>query len=224
MDNDIDPLHSFSQLPAEVDTALRKALHVRTVSAGEAIFQQGDSPYAVYLVAGGRVKIVRSAPQDYESILCVRGPGEYFCPVPLLDGDTQLGSAYAITDVTLFWVERETFQRLCEQSSELLALVQGDCLAEVRNLLHRLEAFAFRSVRERVGIVLLEETCCQPPDDQPSNRLDLTQEEIAGLIGASRESVSRNLRALEEEGILELGRGRVIIQDRERLSDFVDDL
>lgn len=224
MSHQSDPLDTFSQLPPEINAALRQSLHVCTYAQGTPIFHQADSPEAVYLVASGRVKITRITAKDYESILCVRGPGEYFCPVPLLDGNVHLGTAYALTDVTLFWVERETFQRLCEQSSELLALVQGDCLAEVRNLLHRLEAFAFRSVRERVGIALLEETCCQPPDDQPSNRLDLTQEEIAGLIGASRESVSRNLRALEEEGILELGRGRVIIQDRERLSDLVDHL
>jgi CRP/FNR family transcriptional regulator len=217
-----DPLISFSQLPPQIESELRNALNVRSFSAGESIFLQGASANAVYLVASGRSKIVRVTPEGYENILCVRGPGDYFCPVPLLDNGKHLGTATAITDVTLFWVERDKFNALCEASPELLAIVQGDCLSEVRHLLHRLETFAFRNVRERLAITLLSETRRKGTAANPADELQLTQQEIAGLAGASRESVSRALKALEREDIVALKRGRVRICDRERLQKIAD--
>jgi hypothetical protein len=80
-----DPLQSFALLPKDVEKRLRGLLHVHQVQAGEAIFFQGEPPDAIYLIASGRVKIVRSTPEGCENILCLRGSGEYFCPVPVLD-------------------------------------------------------------------------------------------------------------------------------------------
>jgi CRP-like cAMP-binding protein len=217
MKQKMDPLHSFTSLPPEVESKLREQLNVRTFSAGEAVFLQGAPPSAVYLVASGRLKVVRVTPEGYESVLCVRGPGDYLCPVPLLDGGDHLGSAFAMTDVTLFWVGREAFLELCQESAELLAVVQGDCLSEVRHLLNRLEAFAFRSVRERLAIALLDERRHSKTPTPHTNEIRLTQQELAGLIGASRESVSRVLKQLEERHIVALGRGKVTIKDMERM-------
>lgn len=214
MQKDVDPLHSFANLPPEIETRLRNALNVRSFQTGESIFLQGASPNAVYLVANGRVKIDRVTPEGHESILCMRGSGDYFCPVPLLDGGEHLGRAIAVTDVTLFWVERDEFMDLCQESPELLAVVQGDCLFEVRHLLHRLEAFAFRSVRERLAITLLNETRRRGSKDAPADQLEITQQELAGLVGATRESVSRTLKQMEKQGILTTSRGRITIQNR----------
>jgi CRP-like cAMP-binding protein len=216
-----DPLHSFANLSPEIETELRSHLRVFSFSAGESVFIQGASPKAVYLVANGRVKVVRSTPEGHESILCMRGAGDYFCPVPLLDGGMHLGTAVAITDVTLFSIERETFTDLCARSPQLLAIVQGDCLSEVRNLINRLEIFAFRNVRERLAIALLNQAGLEKRNGRTSE-LRLTQQDLADLIGASRESVSRILKEFERKNIVTLGRGRIILKDRPRLGRLVD--
>ncbi len=217
---EFDTQHLFEHLAAGVQAKLRELLHARTYAAGEQIFLQGEPGAAIYLVAKGRVKISRVTAEGYESILCVRGPGEYFCPVPVLDSGAQLGTAAAMTDVTLLWAERDTFRALCEVSPELLSNVQGDCLAEVRQLLNRLEAFAFRNVRERLAIALLNESRRQNAEGGPPGELRLTQQDLAGLVGASRESVSRTLAQLEREGVVSLKRGRVLIRDWEHLSQL----
>jgi CRP-like cAMP-binding protein len=216
-----DPLHSFANLPPEIETELRSHLRVFSFSAGESVFVQGASPEAVYLVANGRIKVVRGTPEGHESILCMRGAGDYFCPVPLLDGGRHLGTAVAITDVTLFSIERETFSDLCARSPELLATVQGDCLSEVRNLLNRLEIFAFRNVRERLAIALLNQAGTEKGNGRASE-LRLTQQDLADLIGASRESVSRVLKEFERKNIVTLGRGRILLKDKTRLRRLVD--
>ena len=217
MTNKINPLHSFANLPPEIETSLRDELRVRSYQAGESVFGQGAPTDAVYLVAAGRVKVVRVTQEGFESVLCVRGPGDYFCPVPLLDGGDQLGTAVAMTDVTLFCVEREAFQKLCRQSPELLSVVQGDCLSEVRHLLNRMETFAFRSVRERLAFALLHELRHQSGGADSADVVHLTQEELAGMVGASRESVSRMLKELEKDGLVETGRGKVHVLNRARL-------
>lgn len=78
MQKDVDPLHSFSNLPTDIETRLRKVLYVRNFAAGESIFLQDALPKAVYLVASGRVKIERVTQEGYESILCMRGSGDFF--------------------------------------------------------------------------------------------------------------------------------------------------
>ncbi len=211
-----DPLHSFANLPPEIETELRSHLRVFSFSAGETIFIQNTSPRAVYLVANGRVKVVRGTLEGRESILCMRGTGDYFCPVPLLDGGRHLGTAVAITDVTLFSVEQEIFNDLCVRSPQLLSIVQSDCLSEMRHLLNRLEVFAFRSVKERLAITLLN----QAEQDGKNGRLPelrLTQQDLADLIGASRESVSRILKELERDNIVILGRGRITLKSKQQL-------
>ena len=220
MHKDVDPLHSFANLPPKIETQLRNALNVRSFDAGESIFLQGASPNAVYLVASGRVKIDRVTNEGHESILCMRGSGDYFCPVPILDGGEHLGRAVAVTDVTLFWIERQEFMDLCQDSPELLSVVQGDCLFEVRHLLHRLEAFAFRSVRERLAITLLNETRRRGTKGEPANQLEITQQELAGLVGSSRESVSRTLKQMERQDILTTGRGKITIKNRIQLESL----
>lgn len=216
-----DPLHSFTNLPPGIESELRNHLRVFSFAAGDSVFVQGASPKAVYLVASGNVKVVRVTPEGYESVLCMRGAGDYFCPVPLLDKGSHLGTAVAINDVTLFSIDQDIFHDLCRRSPELLAVVQGDCLSEVRRLLNRLETFAFRNIKERLAMALLNELRHQDNGRSP-DELRLTQQDLAGLVGASRESVSRILKEFERKGIVKLGRGRIILQDRSRLRQIAE--
>ena len=213
----MDTQRLFASFPEEIQNRLRSEMHVQTCEPGEPVFFQGAPATAIYVVMHGRVKISRVTPDGHESILCVRQPGEYFCPVPVLDGGSQLGSAIAMTDVTVLWVERDKFHALCRQYPQLLASVQGDCLAEVRYLLNRLETFTFRNVTERLALALLEGIRHQRASGEDPIELNMIQQELAGLVGASRESVSRSLQRLKQAGILELQRGRVRILDLERL-------
>lgn len=218
-----DPLYSSGFLPKEIETRLRNAVKVRSYQAGEVIFLQGEMPGGIYLIAHGQVKITRTSPEGFENILCMRGPGEYFCPVPLLDHDTQLGTAYAITDVTLFLTNQDEFCLLCKENSALQTYVLGDCLAEVRHLVNRLEVFAYHNIRERLALVLLDAVNRQQNLDRVSCPLStpielrLTQQELAGLVGGTRETVSRKLQELMHVGAISLSRGRVTICNWEKL-------
>lgn len=214
----MDTASFFSNLAPEIREALRPLVHVRHFDAGQAIFFQDELVESIYIVGRGRVKIVRVTPDGDESILCIRRTGEYFCPVPLLDGKGHLGSAFAVTPVEILCIERRAFLDLCKKYPELLAIVQSDCLGEVRYLLHRLETSFHRGLRERVIIALLDVFCSQNGGTTPGQGvIFLTHQELAGLSGVSRENVSRVLKGLERMGILRLQRGKIHILDASRL-------
>lgn len=207
----------FDHLAPDIQARLHAILHVETFVAGEQIFRQGEPAADFYVVANGRVKIVHVTPEGDAIILCIPRPGDYFCPVTMLDGGPQLGTAVAVTDVTLLCTKRPEFYALCQTSPELLSVVQGACLGEVRHLIHRIESLAFHSVKKRLAIALLTESLHHQTNGVPVDELCLTQQELAELTESSRESVSRILTQWERERVVTLKRGRVIIRNREEL-------
>ena len=127
-----------------------------------------------------------------------------------------------MTDVALLWANREEFHTLCQECPEFLALVQHDCLLEVRRMLNRMESFAFRHIEERLAFTILDESRRQAANNEPLTELRITQQELAGLVGASRESVSRILSRFEQNGMVKTGRGRLIIRDRIKLQKVIN--
>ncbi len=211
----------FGPLPEDCLSQLQGIFFERRFRAGEKIFWQNEEAESLHLVVEGRVKVERVTTEGHQCILCLRGPSDFFCPVPLLDRGRQLGTAWALTPVVVLSAEMDAFRRVASAYPQLLAIVQQGCLFEVRRLLGRMELYAFRSVRERVASMLLEESRKQERYGGSLNEVRITHQELAGLVGASRESVSRSLAELEEEGIVKTGRGRVTILDRARLEEKV---
>ena len=220
MVSDTDAFSTISRLPPELQVDLRLLFKERRYSRGQAVFQQGDPSECVYMVAQGRVKMTRLAQGGFESVLCLRRPGDYFCPVSVIDRGPQLGTAEAMGDVVLLEADRGQFNELCQESPELLAMVQGNCIGEVRTLVQRVEAFAFRNVRERLAMTILDESRRQRTNEKPVDEIRITQQELAGLVGASRESISRTMTRLEKDGMVQTGRGRIRILDRQQLSEL----
>ncbi|MFQ5921726.1 MAG: Crp/Fnr family transcriptional regulator [Anaerolineales bacterium] len=215
--SDNDAFKAFSHLRPELQDDLKLLFEEHRYSPGHEVFLQGDPSESVYMVAEGRVKLTRVAQEGFESVLCVRRPGEYFCPVSVIDRGPQLGTAEAMGEVVLLEADREQFNALCKDNPELLAIVQGTCISEVRTLMQRVEAFAFRNVRERLAMTILEESHRQRLNGNPVDEIRITQQELAGLVGASRESISRTMTRLEQDGMVQTGRGRVRILDRPQL-------
>lgn len=180
-------------------------------------------PDGIYIIAEGKVKISRVTPDGYESILCIRGPGDIFCPVPILDRAEQLGAAVAMTEVKLEYAHKDPFVELCREHAELMTIVQGDCLSQVRRLVRRMETFAFHSVKDRVVLTILEGLQAGAPSMNGSFELRIKHQELAGLVGASRETISRVLAQLQDEGVLTVHRERVVIEDLAALKRLMAD-
>ncbi len=99
--SDNDVFSAFSHLRPELKADLKLLFEEHHYSPGQEVFLQGDPTESVYMVAEGQVKVTRVAREGFESVLCVRRPGEYFCPVSVIDRGPQLGTAEAMGEVVL---------------------------------------------------------------------------------------------------------------------------
>ena len=208
-----------------LDPAVRSqmlgVMHEISLSAGEQIFAQGDAASGLFIITSGRVKVTRFTSEGHEMILCMPGPNGCFCPISLLDGDAQLGTAQAATDVTLLYAKAGDIRGFYHRYPQLADKMMKTCLQDMRRLVERLEALTFESLKKRLARVLLDKSLSVKIDHTTQDEIRLTQQEIAQLVGVSRESVSHLLAVWEREETLVLKRGRVIISNRDRLEYIV---
>jgi len=217
------PLDRFAHLPPPVQRRLHAILQERSYGAGETIFFQDTPCAAIYLVDHGRVKITRLTRDGSATVLCVRQPGEFFCPVSLLDGGPQLGSAIAMGEVHLLSADGPAFASILEDCPELSSEVQRECLSEVRILMQRVESARPRKLPCRLATALLAQTLRPDGPMSPPLVVHLTHQELADLTGGSRESISRILSRLVRLEFVDTRRGQILIRDPEGLQQFASD-
>jgi CRP/FNR family transcriptional regulator, cyclic AMP receptor protein len=211
----------FQHLEPDIIASLQELMHISSLEPGEVIFSQGSQASDVFIVVTGRIKVIRTSLDGHAIILCMPGPGDFFCPLPVIDHGPHLGLAQAITHVTLQKIESEDFLALCEKYPKLLSAVQGSCLGEVRRLAQRLESITFDSLKNRLALTLTNENLRLKVINGKETEIKLTQEELAQMVGASRESVSRILQVWESEGILTLKRGGLTVCSQDKLNQLI---
>ena len=209
------------QLDGELVAVMRRYMDEVSLPARAQIFRQGALADDLYIVGRGRAKLVRVTSDGNVLILCMPGPGEPFCPVTLLDGGPQLGTAFAVSDVTLLHCNRETFDTLCEEHPEVLSVVRAACLGEVRRLAQRLELSSYGSLKKRLATLLLDATRIQAQRGDPLELRNITHQNLADIIGASRERVSTVLAEWRDADIINTRRGTISILRRDELDNLL---
>jgi len=209
------------QLDGELVAVMRRYMDEISLPAGAQIFRQDVPADDLYIVGRGRAKLVRVTSGGNELILCMPGPDEPFCPVTLLDGGPQLGTAFAISDVTLLHCKRDTFDTLCEAHPEVLSAVRAACLGEVRRLAQRLELSSYGSLKKRLATLLLDATRIQAQRGDPLELRNITHQNLADIIGASRERVSTVLAEWRDADIINTRRGTISILRRDELDNLL---
>ena len=211
----------FRVLPAPQRAAL--ALRLRSVGFAlrQPVFEEG-APYAgLWIVAEGRIKIFRISPHGREQVLHVEGPGATLGEVPLFDRAGYVASATAQTAARLLWLPRRELDALCRRHPEV-------ALAIIATLARRVRAFAglagdltLRSVRARLGRLLLDEArrTGRLTGEGVEITLPGTRDEIAARVGTVREPLSRALAALARQGLVTVRGRRLLVRDLEGLED-----
>ena len=176
---------------------------------GQLFFSQNDPGDGLYLVDSGRVKVCLAQEEDEEVILGLLGPGEYFGEMALIDAESRSTTAMAYQDCELRFIPKRDFRRLLRESNELAQnLLQG--LSErLRSANDLIAALATQDVTGRVTRLLL-----QYADIEKSQLVvvePLTQQDVAKMVGASREMVNRSLQELPRRGLIERKEGRIVL-------------
>ena len=202
----------FRDLPAEVLEDLAGRVRPRTVEAGSVIVSAEEAGDSLFVIARGKVKVVLYGETGREIILSILRAGDFFGEMSLLDRQPRSANVVAVEDADLLSLDREAFEKhLSAHPSTALAI-----LAEMsRRLRHADEVIgnlALLDVYGRVARTIRElaQTQGEPVDGGLLIRERPTQQEIAGLIGTARETVSRALNEFTRRGLLEM-RGKQIL-------------
>jgi CRP-like cAMP-binding protein len=182
-------------------------------ATGETVFQPSSDPRSVYVVEKGLVRIFRLDESGAEISFGYIGPGEVFGELSTFSELPRESFAIAVQPSTVRKLPRSSFEKLMRARPDRVFEVTRQISERLKRIESRLEHFAFRDVRARLGSILLELARDFGVRDGARTRIDLplTQSELATLIGATRQTVNATLAEFREEGLLLREDGRLVL-------------
>ena len=210
----------FAQLDEGELAELGRYMTRHTFRRGEVVFYQGDPSGKLYVVEEGWVKLSRETDSGDELLIDVFGPGSIFGEVSIFTNEPRTGTITAIEPVSVTSLSRDSFYRLV-QSHPRIALGCLEILARrLRASDELVQDMSFLDVPARLAKRLLELGEQRGVDTEIGRMIDLriTQEELATMVGTTRESVNKTLALFRRQGILGKQGSRLVIRDTERLA------
>lgn len=209
----------FSALDPEGAAALLSSLQEMRVAKGQELFREGEPGDHLYLILEGKVKLGHGSPDGRESLMAILGPGEMFGELSLFDPGLRTSTATALTDATVLGLGNEQLMPLLEGRPEVAAALLQALARRLRRTNEAMADLVFSDVPGRVAKALMElgEKFGQLTPDGLLVTHDMTQEELAQLVGASRETVNKALAEFGHRGWIKLESRQVLITDVDRL-------
>jgi CRP-like cAMP-binding protein len=194
----------------------------RRYRRGEVVFHEGDLGDSVHLLATGRVAVRTTTPDGDSVTYAVAGPGEAFGELALLSADhRRTATVVALEDTETLALRREQFERVRTRHPGVDRMLVEILAARVRRLSAHLVEALYVPVDKRVVRRLLV-LCRQYGNGGAQVALPLTQSELAEMAGATRPTVNKVLRTLENAEVIVLRRGAVHVLDRTALRSFAE--
>jgi CRP/FNR family transcriptional regulator, cyclic AMP receptor protein len=218
-------INIFEGMDEESVRQLEPYLQHRRYDPREMIFLPGDQGDKVYFLKEGLVKLARLSPGGKEMTLALLERGEIFGEMSFLDGLPRETFAQAMERVLVCIARAQDFQRFVDRKPGLGLKISMSMGERVRDLEQQIENLVFRDVPGRLASMILRLAKKHGTAEHPQGDmidLRLTHQEIANLIGATRESASINISRLRSEGLIEVDRHRFVIRNRGGLEEMLD--
>ena len=209
----------FAALDAEAGDALLAQMRSARMERGDVLFHEGDIGDTLYVIGEGKIKLGRSSIDGRENLVAVLGPGEMFGELSLFDPGPRTMTATAVAETQLMELGNDSLTGLLSGRPEVSKALLGALAQRLRRTNEHLADLVFTDVPGRVAKALLDlaDRFGRPVEEGVMVSHDLTQEELAQLVGASRETVNKALADFATRGWLKLEARAVLLIDVERL-------
>ena len=209
----------FSALEDPAAAQLMASMAPRRLARGEMVFREGDSGDSLYVIMSGKVKLARTSGDGRENLLSVLGPGEMFGELSLFDPGPRLTTAHVVSDTELISLGNDALRQFLADHPEVAMQMLAGLAHRLRRTNEGLSDLVFTDVPGRVAKALLDlsDRFGQQAEDGVLVAHELTQEELAQLVGASRETVNKALADFAHRGWIVLGAKAVTLIDLDRL-------
>jgi CRP/FNR family transcriptional regulator, cyclic AMP receptor protein len=203
----------FADLGTDELQRISSLCHARDLNAGEVLFQKGDPGDALFGVHRGQIRIETGASDGGRLTLNFEGPGDLFGEVAMLDGQVRTADATAGEPTELFVLRREDFLGHLEREPGVAIKIITSLCQRIRWMSERMEE---SSVLQPLPVRLARRLCALASD--VGSEVHISQEQLGIFVGAARESVNRQLQLWRKDGILDLQRGRILLQNMTKLT------
>ena len=176
------------------------------------IFSEGDSSDSLYIVSSGKVKAVIHDEEGKEIILNLHGEGEYFGEMALIDGEPRSATIMTKEPTELLVISRKDFKRVVTSNPEMAFNLLAGVTRRLRRATQKIEGFAFLDVYGRIAKILKQ--YARKEGEKLVIEEKFTHQEIANMVGASREMVSRILKELTVGGFITVDKKRITIEKK----------
>jgi CRP-like cAMP-binding protein len=210
----------FGALDDDAASALAESLSEVKIRRGDVLFHEGDSGDELFIVLDGKVKLGRTSVDGRENLLAILGPGQMFGELSLFDPGPRSATVTAITDCSFASLSHEDLLKWLEARPVVASGLLAQLAGRLRKANDVVSDLVFSDVPGRVAKALLDlaDRFGRTADDGVHVHHDLTQEELAQLVGASRETVNKALADFASRGWVRLEPRSVVILDIERLA------
>jgi CRP-like cAMP-binding protein len=204
----------FATLSDALLKELMTVVQVRSYDAGETIFLEGESEgsASLHIVEKGTVRIFKVSVEGREQVLRLMRAGDAFSDVPAFDGGGYPASAEALEASVVLAVPRQPLLELMRQYPEIAIGALRAMSSRMRHMTSLVEDLSLRRVMSRVANLLLT-------NDGSGN---LSQSQMASMVGTAREMVNRSLNTLADRKVIELRGHEIVILDRDELREIVE--
>lgn len=206
----INPM--FAGLGADELQRISGLCETRDLAAGDVLFQKGDCGDALFGVRRGQIRIETGASDGTKLTLNLMGPGDLFGESALFDGQNRTADATAGEPSELFVLKRDDFLDFLEREPKVaIRIIQLLC-QRIRWQSERMDGSGLQPLPVR----LARRLCALASDF--GSEVHISQEQLGIFVGAARESVNRQLQTWRRDGILDLQRGRILLQNMSKLT------
>ena len=209
----------LKELSRDDTNSLRPHVHVVTLRRGDRLYDEGDIDDQLYVVIEGKVKLTRTSSDGREVLVRVQGPGDMFGELAMFDPTYRTSNASAVTDARLAAIAHDDLRAVLADRPAIALLLLRELAQRLRIITDANTNLIFTDVPGRVAKALLElaDKFGTEQEDGMLVSHDLTQEELAQLVGASRETVNKALADFAARGWIQLSAKSVLLLDPDRL-------
>jgi CRP/FNR family cyclic AMP-dependent transcriptional regulator len=201
----------FSSFPDDQLRMLTSVVGRRSVPRSTTVMASGDPTDSLYIVLSGRLKVLMSDAEGKEVILSIIGPGEFFGEMGLIDDAPRSASVLAIEPCELLSISKRDFKKCMSENFEMSMAVMRGLVRRLREADRKIGSLALLDVYGRVARLLLD--MAETVDGEKMVTKRLPKQDIAKMIGASREMVSRVMKDLQMGGYIEMRGSNIVLRD-----------
>jgi CRP/FNR family cyclic AMP-dependent transcriptional regulator len=201
----------FASFPEDQLRMLTTMVTRRSATRSTTIMAGGDATDSLYIVLSGRLKVMMSDSDGKEVILSILGPGEFFGEMGLIDDEPRSASVVTIEPCELLSISKRDFKKCLSDNAEMSMAVMRGLVRRLREADRKIGSLALLDVYGRVARLLLD--MAENVNGEKVVTKRLPKQDIAKMIGASREMVSRVMKDLQTGGYIEMRGSNIVLRD-----------